>query len=49
MKPPNPVRLQWVFSSQLMKRIDEAYNDALKITQVKDFSIFNLENILFSF
>jgi hypothetical protein len=34
MKPPNPKKLQWEFNSELVKKIDEAYNDALKIAKV---------------
>lgn len=35
MKPPNPTRLSWEFTSELVKSIDEAYNDGLKILKVK--------------
>lgn len=34
MKPPNPVRLEWEFNSELVNAIDEAYNDGLKIIDV---------------
>lgn len=34
IKPPAPTRLQWEFKEELVKNIDEAYQDALKIVQV---------------
>jgi hypothetical protein len=34
MKPPNPTKLQWEFNSELLKKIDEAYNDGLAKIQV---------------
>lgn len=39
MKPPVPTRLQWEFKEELVKNIDQAYQDALKIVQVKDLLI----------
>lgn len=34
-KPPVPVRLQWDFSDiELVKKIDEAYSDGLKLVNV---------------
>ena len=45
MKPPNPIRLQWDFSSKLVERIDEAYKDGLKITEVKTFMWFLFDPI----
>lgn len=42
MKPPLPTRLQWEFSSELVRNIDEAYSDGLKLVNVRIFSkIFN--------
>jgi hypothetical protein len=35
LQPPAPTRLQWEFKEELVKNIDEAYQDALKIVQVK--------------
>jgi hypothetical protein len=35
MKPPNPTKLQWEFNSELVQKIDESYNDALKIAKVQ--------------
>jgi len=38
-KPPLPTRLKWDFSEeQLVKNIDQAYNDALKITSVSNIT-----------
>lgn len=37
MKPPNPARLEWEFNSELVNTIDEAYNDALKVVDVRTF------------
>lgn len=34
IKPPAPTRLQWEFKEELVKNIDQAYQDALKIVQV---------------
>lgn len=46
MKPPVPKRLQWEFKEELVKNIDEAYQDALKIVQVKDrlITFLNISN-----
>jgi hypothetical protein len=34
-KPPLPTRLKWDFSSEkLVKNIDQAYEDALKVVKV---------------
>lgn len=34
-KPPLPKRLSWEFSDQLIKSIDEAYSDGLKVINVR--------------
>lgn len=32
--PPTPTRIQWSFNEDLLKTIDDAYNDALKLAAV---------------
>ena len=39
MKPPNPARLEWDFSSKLVEKIDEAYKDGMKMTEVNRFML----------
>lgn len=34
VKPPTPTRLKWSFDDELLKTIDNAYNDALKLAAV---------------
>lgn len=40
MKPPNPTKLEWEFNSDLVKSIDEAYSDGLKVVAVRIFKFF---------
>jgi hypothetical protein len=34
-QPPDPIKLKWEFSNDLLKNIDEAYSDGLKVIQVR--------------
>lgn len=36
IEPPTPTRLQWNFNDELVKTIDNAYNDALKLAAVSN-------------
>lgn len=40
MQPPEPIKLSWEINNDLLKIIDEAYRDGLKLTEVSkpDFS-----------
>jgi hypothetical protein len=40
MKPPIPTRLQWEFSDELVKTIDEAYSDGVKVINVSKIKYF---------
>lgn len=35
MQPPEPIKLFWDFGDELLKIIDEAYQDGLKVIQVR--------------
>lgn len=35
VEPPRPTRLQWSFSDDLIKTVDHAYNDAVKVAEVR--------------
>jgi hypothetical protein len=48
-KPPLPIRLKWDFSNQqLVKNIDQAYEDASKIVNVSEIVATSWRHLMIS-